>query len=64
MQLYASIMDNLEEIDRFLEKFKLLRMNWEEVEIMGNYEQASHKHWNQNGDQKSIAPPPKKKVQG
>ena len=27
-------MDNLEEIDKFLEKFKLLRMNQEEVEIM------------------------------
>ena len=33
-QLYLSKMDNLEEIDTFLEKFKLLRMNQEEVEIM------------------------------
>ena len=29
-------MDNLEEIDRFLEKFNLLRPNKEEIEIMNN----------------------------
>ena len=29
-------MDNLEEIDRFLEKFNLLRLNQEEIEIMNN----------------------------
>ena len=29
-------MDNLEEIDRFLEKFNLLRLNQEETEIMNN----------------------------
>ena len=29
-------MDNLEGIDRFLEKFNLLRLNQEEVEIMNN----------------------------
>ena len=29
-------MDNLEEMDRFLEKFNLLRMNQEEIEIMNN----------------------------
>ena len=27
-------MDNLEEMDRFLEKFCLPRLNWEEIEIM------------------------------
>ena len=27
-------MDNLEEINRFLEKFNLLRLNQEEIEIM------------------------------
>jgi len=27
-------MDNLEEMDRFLEKFNLLRLNWEEIEII------------------------------
>ena len=29
-------MDNLEDMDRFLEKFNLLRLNQEEVEIMNN----------------------------
>ena len=29
-------MDNLEEVDRFLEKFNLLRLNQEEIEIMNN----------------------------
>ena len=29
-------MDNLEEIDRFLEKFNLLRLNQEEIEIISN----------------------------
>ena len=29
-------MDSLEEMDRFLEKFNLLRLNQEEIEIMNN----------------------------
>ena len=29
-------MDNLEEIDRFLEKFNLPRLNADEIEIMNN----------------------------
>ena len=29
-------MDNLEEMDRFSEKFNLLRLNQEEIEIMNN----------------------------
>ena len=29
-------MDNLEELDRFLEKFNLIRLNQEEIEIMNN----------------------------
>ena len=29
-------MDNLEEMDRFLEKFNLPRLNHEEIEIMSN----------------------------
>ena len=35
-QLYGNKMDNLEEMDRFLEKFNLPRVNQEETEIMNN----------------------------
>ena len=35
-QLYGNKIDNLEEMDRFLEKFNLLRLNQEEIEIMSN----------------------------
>ena len=35
-QLYSNKMDNLEEMDRFLEKFNLPRLNQEETEIMNN----------------------------
>ena len=31
-QLYANKMDNLEEMDTFLEKYTLLRLNHEEIE--------------------------------
>ena len=31
-QLYANIMDNLEEMDKFLEKYNLSKLNQEEIE--------------------------------
>ena len=31
-QLYANKMDNLEEMDKFLERYNLLRLNQEEIE--------------------------------
>ena len=36
MILYGNKMDNLEEMDRSLEKFNLPRLNQEEIEIMNN----------------------------
>ena len=35
-QLYGNKMDNLEVMDRFLEKFNLPRLNQEEIEVMNN----------------------------
>ena len=35
-QLYGNEMDNLEEMERFLENFNLPRLNQEEIEIMNN----------------------------
>ena len=35
-QLYGNKIDNLKEMDRFLEKFNLPRLNQEEIEIMNN----------------------------
>ena len=35
-QLYGNKIYNLEEMDRFLQKFNLLRLNKEELEVMKN----------------------------
>ena len=35
-QLYGNKIDNLEEMDRFLEKFSLPRLNQQEIEIIDN----------------------------
>ena len=35
-QLYGNEMDNLEEMDRFLEKFNISRLNQKEIEILNN----------------------------
>ena len=35
-QLYGNKMDNLDEMDRFLEKFNLTRLNQEEIQIMNH----------------------------
>ena len=40
-QLYGNKIDNLEEMDRFLEKFNLLRLIQEENR---NYEKSNYKH--------------------
>ena len=32
MELYANKMENLEEMDKFLEKYNLLRLNQDEIE--------------------------------
>ena len=41
-QLYTNKMDNLEEMDKFLEKHNLLRLNQAEIENINK--QTNHKH--------------------
>ena len=50
-------MDNLEEMDRFLEKFNLSRLNQEEIEIMNHLitittTQFNYNYWNWSCNQK------------
>ena len=42
-QLFANKMDNLEEMDKFLEKYNFSKLNQEEIE---NLKQSHHKHGN------------------
>ena len=49
-QLYDNKMDNLEEMDKFLEKYNFPKLNQEEIE---NLNRTHHKHGNQNCYQKS-----------
>ena len=48
-QLYANNMDNLEEMDKFLERYKLPRLNQEEIENMNrpitSNEIETHSQW-------------------
>ena len=46
--MYANKMDNLEEMDKFLERYRLPRLNQEEVENMNR----PIKHWSWNCDEK------------
>ena len=39
-QLYANKMDNLEEMDKFLEKYNFTKLNQEEIEILTDPSQA------------------------
>ena len=41
-QLFGNKMDNLKEMDRFLEKFHILRLNQEETEIINNPKPVGH----------------------
>ena len=57
-QLYDKKMDNLEEMDRFLEKFNLLRLNQEEIETINKpstYIKTSIKNLPQNKTQGQLA---------
>ena len=57
-QLYGNKMDNLEEMDRFLEKFNLPRLNQEEIQIMNNPIKALKlKLWSKISPKKQIPGP-------
>ena len=48
-QLYANKMDNLEEMDKFLEKYHFPKLNQEEIDDLNTH----HKQGNRNCNQKS-----------
>ena len=54
-QSYGNKMDSLEEMDRFLEKFNLPRLNQEEIEITNNPLQALKLKLSSNISQKTKA---------
>ena len=54
-KLYGNKMDNLEEMDRFLRKFNLPRLNQEEIEITNNPLQALKLKLSSNISQKTKA---------
>ena len=49
MSNYMPIMDNLEEMDKFLEKYIFPKLNQENIENLNRH----HKDRNQNSNQKS-----------
>ena len=46
-QLYANKMDNLEEVEKFSERYNFLILNWEELENIN----ITHKQWIWNYNQ-------------
>ena len=55
MQLYANKMENLEEMDQFLEKYNLPRLNQEEIEkINGPSQELKLKEWLKNFQQTKV----------
>ena len=54
--IYANKMDNLEEMDRFLEKFNFPRLNQEEIEFMNNPIQFSSVQFSRSVVSDSLPP--------
>ena len=49
-QLYANKMDNLEEMDKFLERYNLLRLNQEETENVNRPITSNESYYTNNCD--------------
>ena len=49
-QLYANKMDNLEEMDKFLERYNLLRLNQEEIENVNRPITSNESYYTNNCD--------------